>query len=73
VARAVKPDVIRMAPDYDVALRDADLDLIDLSDQGGQADEHIGTDTLPPGRYFVQVYHYGSGGSMAPYHLEVGY
>jgi hypothetical protein len=49
--------------DYDVALRDAALEEIARSDDWGQADEHISTSALPAGRYYVQVYHYSSGGS----------
>jgi len=59
--------------DYDLALRDANMNEVARSDNGGQSDEHIQTDILPVGRYYVQIYHYNSGGSTQPYHLRVVY
>jgi hypothetical protein len=57
---------------YDVALWDL-TSWITFSAEEGQTDEHISTDALPAGRYFIQVYHNDSGGSTQPYHLRVDY
>jgi hypothetical protein len=64
---------IASGQDYDIALRNADLEEIARSDDWGQVDERISTGVLSPGRYYVQVYHYDSGGSTEPYHLRVAY
>ncbi|NIV38457.1 MAG: hypothetical protein GWN58_56285 [Anaerolineae bacterium] len=55
---------------YDLVLRDASLAVIGYSAQSSNADEYIDTgQQLVPGRYYVQVYHYSSGGSTQPYRL----
>lgn len=60
--------------DYDLALRDANLvPPIAYSVNPGNADEHILTDVLPAGRYYVQVYNYSGPESTQPYHLRVVY
>jgi hypothetical protein len=56
--------------DYDLVLRDANLEQRGLSNNPGNADEHILTGPLPAGRYYVQVYRYGGPGSPQPYHLR---
>ena len=56
---------------YNLVLRNAALAVIGYSAQPGNTAEHIKTTgDLPPGRYYIQVYHYSSGGSMQPYHLK---
>jgi hypothetical protein len=56
---------------YDLVLRDADLAVVGYSAQPSNADEYIDSlQALSPGRYYIQVYHYSSGGSTQPYHLE---
>jgi hypothetical protein len=57
--------------DYDVYLRNVDLQLVARSDAGGSADEHLRTGTLRAGRYYVQVYNHSKRGSTQPYHLQV--
>jgi hypothetical protein len=59
--------------DYDVALRGSNCDLVAHSDNFGNANEHILTDALPDGWYYVQVYYYQKAGSLQPYHLQVVY
>ncbi|MBN1889177.1 MAG: DUF11 domain-containing protein [Thermoflexales bacterium] len=60
--------------DYDLALWDtAFKSPIAYSDNKGSLDEHIQTGILLPGRYYVQIYHYDSGGSMQPYRVYVVY
>ena len=39
----------------------------------GHADDHILVDSLPAGRYYVQVYHRSSGSSSQAYHLQINY
>jgi hypothetical protein len=55
---------------YDLVLRDASLKDIEYSGALDNASEHILTGLLPPGRYYIQVYHRSSGGSAEPYHLS---
>lgn len=59
--------------DYDLLLWDADDEQITHSAKSGQADERISTEVLPAGRYYLEVYHWDSGGSAQPYHLRVVY
>jgi hypothetical protein len=60
--------------DYDLALRDSDLEPpIAVSNNSGQADKRITTTVLPPGDYSILVYPYGSGDSTQPYRLRVIY
>jgi hypothetical protein len=61
--------------DYDLVLRDADLELVDYSDKFDSAGEHIPYYepwplTLLPGRYYIQIYPY-KGGCSAPYDMWV--
>jgi len=58
--------------DFDLALRDADENLLAYSNNYGSAAEHIVTGTLPPGRYYIQAYYYQTG-CTPPYHLRVVY
>jgi hypothetical protein len=56
---------------YNLVLRDATLAVVGYSAQPSNSGEHIKTDgDLLPGRYYIQVYHYSSGGSAQPYHLQ---
>ena len=56
---------------YDLVLRDAALAVVGYSAQSSNSDEYIDTAReLPPGRYYIQVYHYSSGGSTQPYQLK---
>jgi hypothetical protein len=64
---------IATGEDYDVYLRDADLEEVSRSDKTGSVDEHIQTGTLSPGRYYIHVYNYSASGSTQPYHLYVAY
>jgi hypothetical protein len=64
---------IATGEDYDVYLRDADLEEVSRSDETGSVDEHIQTGTLSPGRYYIHVYNYSASGSTQPYHLYVAY
>jgi predicted secreted protein len=61
---------------YTLVLRDDDdpyYTPVGYAPQPGNADEHILTGVLLPGRYYVQVYHDSPGGSTQPYHLRVVY
>ena len=58
---------------YDLVLRRADLSQVGYSALPGNRDEQIRTGTLPAGRYYIQVYHYSSGGSSQAYHLDVAH
>ncbi|NIV37958.1 MAG: hypothetical protein GWN58_53660, partial [Anaerolineae bacterium] len=54
----------------DLVLRDEGLAVIGYSAHSSNTDEYIDTvQQLPPGRYYVQVYHYSDGGSTQPYNL----
>jgi hypothetical protein len=64
---------VPVGQNFDLVLRNASLDLIGYSGELANADEHILAGILPPGRYYIQVYHRSSGGSHQPYHLKVVY
>jgi hypothetical protein len=64
---------IPVGQDYDLVLRDALLQTKGSSAQVGNTNEHIMSGVLPAGRYYIQVYNWGSGGSSQPYHLRVVY
>ncbi|MBN1889184.1 MAG: hypothetical protein JW850_14420, partial [Thermoflexales bacterium] len=65
---------IPLGQDYDLALWDTTFaSPVVYSDKKGNADEHIQTGVLSPGRYYIQVYHNNSGGSTQLYHLRVVY
>jgi hypothetical protein len=57
--------------DYNLVLRDTSLQAVGYSAQAGNTDEHIKTGVVPAGRYYIQVYHYSSGGSTRAYHLRI--
>jgi hypothetical protein len=57
---------------YNLVLRDASLTNIGYSAELGNSSEHI-TKNLSPGRYYIQVYHFSSGGSTQPYRMRVIY
>jgi len=57
--------------DYNLVLRDANLDEVGYSGEPGSANEHIPPDILPAGWYYIQVYNYGQTGSTQEYHLRV--
>jgi hypothetical protein len=59
--------------DYDLALYDADINRIALSDQTGTDSEVIAVDALPAGNYYIQVINFKGTGSTQPYHLRVVY
>jgi hypothetical protein len=48
------------------------LNQVGESRKKGNADEHILTSILPPGRYYIGVYNFGSG-SPEPYDLRAVY
>ena len=54
-------------------LRDALLQTVGYSAQVGNTNEQITTGVLPAGRYYIQVFNFGSGGSTQPYHLRAVY
>jgi hypothetical protein len=58
---------------YDLILRDADLNPAGYSGELGHVDEHILSGELPAGRYYIQVYHREGAGSDQEYHLQVVY
>jgi len=62
---------IAAGQDYDVYLRDANLDLVGSSDESGSVDEHIFIDDLEAGRYYIQVHNYNASDSTQPYHLSL--
>ena len=64
---------IAAGQDYDVYLRDVNLNVVDSSATAGSVDEHIFIDDLQSGRYYIQVYNYSASGSTQPYHLRVVY
>jgi hypothetical protein len=67
---------LRDIPDgenYDLIIRDANLNPVGYSGELGHADEHILSGVLPSGRYYVQVYHRAGAGSDQAYHLQVVY
>jgi hypothetical protein len=64
---------IPVGSDYDLYLRNANLEPICFSNNPSNADEHIVCGPLPVGYYYVQVYNYGMTGSTQPYHLRVVY
>jgi hypothetical protein len=62
---------IPIGQNYDLVLRDADLAVVGYSAQAGNSSEYIETiRDLDAGRYYIQIYHYSSGGSTEPYHLR---
>jgi len=74
-ARSVVVDLtnIPAGRDYNLLLRDASLTQIGYKGTTGNANEHLTTDSLPPGRYYIQVYRYSGVGSTEPYNLRVIY
>jgi len=58
---------------YDLTLRDASLNVVGHSGELRNADEHILTGALPPGRYYIQVTNASQTGSTQAYHLQVVY
>lgn len=58
--------------DYDLALRDANGNLVDYSNESGHGDEHILVGLRAPGRHYAQAYYYAAG-CLQPYHLRVVY
>jgi hypothetical protein len=58
---------------YNLVLRNANLDAVGYSGRPGENDEHILTGTLPAGRYYIQVFRESGNGSTLPYHLRVVY
>jgi hypothetical protein len=57
---------------FDLVLRDTDLNEVARSDNAGTQNEHI-LKVVAAGRYYVQVYHSDGNGSTQPYHLKVEY
>ncbi len=56
---------------YTLILRDEALSTIGYDPQPGSVDEYLLTNLLPAGRYYIQVFHTGGGGSTQPYHLRM--
>jgi hypothetical protein len=61
--------------DYNLVLRDANLGMIGYSAERGAVPEHIVHGSVPPGRYYVQVWNYvwQEVGSTQAYELQVSY
>ena len=59
--------------DYDLVLRNANLQLVGYSGNPGNANEHIRTGILPAGQYYIQVYNGSGTGSTQAYRLRVVY
>jgi hypothetical protein len=60
--------------DYNLVLRDENLEPeVGYSGNRGNVNEHIVTDNLPAGRYYIQVWNYVGNGSTQPYQLQVTY
>ena len=57
---------------YDLVLRDINLNTKGYSAQLGNNDEYIKV-SVPAGRYLIQVFHRDGGGSSQPYHLRAAY
>ena len=55
---------------YDLVLRDDSLAVQGYSAQLSNDDEEIQTGILPPGRYYIQVFHRSGAGSAEPYQLR---
>jgi hypothetical protein len=70
-SRNVELWLTNMAPgqDFNLVLRDANLNMLGYSGAVGNADEHIPSAPLPAGRYYVQVRRF-TGDSGQPYHLR---
>jgi PKD repeat protein len=58
--------------DYDLVLRDVDCVQVGYSGEVGNADEHILTDVLPAGQYYIHV-QLDKAGCFQPYYLKVTY
>lgn len=59
--------------DYDLVIRDKDMNVLGYSGQYGNIDEAALTAMVYPGRYFVQVYNYLGTPSNGAYQLRVEY
>jgi hypothetical protein len=59
--------------DYDLALYDEGLNRLAWSNEAGNVYEHLLTEVLPVGRYYVQVINFGMAGSPTWYQLRVFY
>jgi hypothetical protein len=59
--------------DYDLVLRDADMDPVEVSARVGSVFEHISTDPLSPGKYYIELVNVSGSGSVQPYHLGAVY
>jgi hypothetical protein len=57
---------------YDLVLRDTDLNLRGYSGQTGNSNEYISV-AVPAGRYLIQAFHRDGSGSSQPYHLRAVY
>jgi hypothetical protein len=55
--------------DYNLIVRDSNLDIVGYSAELSNASEHILTGWIGSGDYYVQVYHAVAGGSLQPYSL----
>lgn len=65
---------IQTGRNYDLVLRDGNLDIRGYSGNQGSSDEHIDAGTaLDPGRYYIQVYNRSLSASSQEYHLRVVY
>ena len=60
--------------DYNLVLRDTNLEPpVGYSGNLGNVNEHILTNNLPAGRYYIQVWNYVGDGSAEPYQFQVNY
>jgi len=58
--------------DYHLALRDANLDIVENGYSADPGGDHVLTNVLPPGRYYIHVIHdlEAGSGSSQEYHLQ---
>ena len=58
---------------FELVLRDINLDIVAQSTNPGNMDEYIQTGSLTPAPYYIQVVRVGGSGSTQSYHLRVVY
>ncbi len=74
-ARSVVVDLtnIPTGRNYNLIVRNGNLDEVGYEGTPGNVDEHLEIPILAPGRYYIQVYRYSGPGSTQPYNLRVIY
>jgi hypothetical protein len=64
---------IPFGSDYNLTLRDANLDPIRQSGNPGNSNEEIQINLLPAARYYIQISNFGQTNSFQPYELKAQY